>query len=153
MKAIFQKKKGFIIINKNILRFVLLLYLALPVFAQASILGQASDFNVFVFNDFNLTCSDSQGSVAVGGNATLQNFAVGSSRGVKGQLVGGGNLDATSGSVGNGNGTIYGGGTVNLTTVSPNSISAVPPGNVVDFSAAETCLQNASTAWSGLAAI
>lgn len=39
--------------------------------------GFANDYNVFVFGDMNLSNTDAEGRVAVGGNATLSNYGVG----------------------------------------------------------------------------
>ncbi len=39
--------------------------------------GLANDYNVFVFGDLNLSNTDAEGRVAVGGNATLSNYGVG----------------------------------------------------------------------------
>jgi choice-of-anchor A domain-containing protein len=56
-------------------------------------LGPAGDFNLFVFNDNTQSGSDSQGRVAVGGNALFGSFTVASSMGNStDNLIVGGNL-------------------------------------------------------------
>lgn len=56
-------------------------------------LGPAGDFNLFVFNDNTQNGSDSQGRVAVGGNALFGSFTVASSMGSStDNLIVGGNL-------------------------------------------------------------
>lgn len=50
--------------------------LMLSVPASAGILGTAGDYNSFIFNDFTGS-SDTEGRLAVGGNATLRNYSVG----------------------------------------------------------------------------
>jgi choice-of-anchor A domain-containing protein len=127
--------------------------LILPSFAMASSLGAVADYNVFVFDDFNLYNSDSQGSVAVGGNATIDHSGVGNSLGSSAQLVVGGDLTAkNTGSVGAGSGSVYVGGDADYDVhFSLGSISAIaPPDSVVNFTSAKNYLQNASTAWGGL---
>ena len=41
--------------------------------------GLANDYNVFVFGNISLSNTDAEGRVAVGGNATLNNYGVGAS--------------------------------------------------------------------------
>ena len=40
--------------------------------------GLANNYNVFVLGDMNLSNTDAEGRVAVGGNATLSNYGIGS---------------------------------------------------------------------------
>ncbi len=63
----------------NHLRTALLLCSTVAL-GHASTLGVAGDYNVFTFGDFSGS-SDSQGRVAVGGNATLTGFGIGSGLG------------------------------------------------------------------------
>ena len=37
----------------------------------------ANGYNVFLFGDINLSNTDAEGRVAVGGNATLSNYCIG----------------------------------------------------------------------------
>ncbi len=87
--------------------------------SHASNLGVAGDFNVFTFGDFSGS-SDSEGRVAVGGNATLSGFGIGNALGSNSNtypysLVVGGNLAYTNGQTDFGG--IAAGGTASLTNV------------------------------------
>lgn len=120
--------------------------------ASATNLGIANDYNLFVFeNLYAINGSDSEGNVAVGGNAYISSYSVGSAfTGSKARLVVDGNLTWNNGGkVGsNAQGDIYIGGNVNMP---PNVISygnLYRTQNVVDFAAAESYLNQASTAWS-----
>lgn len=85
--------------------------------ASAAFLGQASDYNVFIFGngDFMSEDTDTMGDLAAGGNISLTSYAV--AGGIAGdpaapvnpaRLVVGGQLTATGGGVGSDqNGTIY----------------------------------------------
>lgn len=68
-----------------------------PAAAQAEMAG---DFNLFVLKDMNVQGSDTEGRVAVGGNATLQSYSVGVPHGAPDavNLVVGGDFNAISGS-------------------------------------------------------
>jgi choice-of-anchor A domain-containing protein len=69
---------------------------ATPAEASYLNLGPAGDFNLFVFNDNTQSGSDSQGRVAVGGNALLGSFTVASSMGnTTDNLIVGGNFSNT----------------------------------------------------------
>jgi choice-of-anchor A domain-containing protein len=78
-------------------------------------LGVAGDFNTFIFNDFQGS-SDTEGKLAVGGNAVLEHYSVGDklSSGSSDVLVVGGDLTYTGGRVYNGDirvgGSLYGPG-------------------------------------------
>lgn len=114
--------------------------------ASAISLGSATGYNVFVFGDMNQT-SDSEGRVAVGGNAILTNFGtadrVASSNVPANQLVVGGNLVYTNGQVFGGS-AVYG-GTATLTNVGiPNG--QFIQGNPIDFAAAQQELTGLSSA-------
>lgn len=58
--------------------FTLLVFYNAHNFALASFinLGAASDYNVFIKNDFSASSSDVEGRVAAGGNVTLSNYSV-----------------------------------------------------------------------------
>ena len=55
-----------------------LLFAAVPAQADTISLGTAGDYNVFVFNQFTSSNSDTQGRIAAGGNVSLMNYGVGS---------------------------------------------------------------------------
>ncbi len=98
----------------------LLLFGSTVTCAQAALIGPAADYNVFVFGNFSSSNSDTEGNLAAGGNVNLQSYSVASTiSGSSARLVAGGNVTATNGGVGDGqNGTIYTGGSANLTNVS-----------------------------------
>lgn len=91
--------------------------LAVPALAQAAPvnLGVAGNFNVFALGNFTSMYSDTEGAVAVQGNATLTGYSVNlnNQAGYAGQsLVVGGNLSFNSGSIQHGN--AYAGGTASM---------------------------------------
>jgi choice-of-anchor A domain-containing protein len=91
------------------LTFVAMLAIAASVPAAAQTL---TPYDVFVFNDFTHTNSETNGRIAIGGNATLTNWRVGHmlANGFSDfSLVVGGNLTSTDGSVAQGK--TYVGGT------------------------------------------
>ncbi len=109
-------------------------------------LGPATGYNVFVFGDMIQPSSDTEGKVAVGGNANFSNYSIGNMLTTNGEdvLIVGGNLQFTSGAVYHGN-VVYG-GTTNL----PVSTVSITDGtlrldNPIDFNAAETYLRNLSS--------
>jgi choice-of-anchor A domain-containing protein len=103
----------------------LALFVATPAFA--SILGPANGYNAFVFGNANLS-SDSQGALAIGGNATLTSYSLADNAPVANtNLVVGGNLTATYGTI-NGNALVagnvdYNGPTVNGSITSGGNIN------------------------------
>jgi choice-of-anchor A domain-containing protein len=118
-------------------------FLSVSLLAQAGVIETASQYNVFVFNSFTLTNSDSEGSVAVGGNATISGSSIGA------DLVEGGNLNFSNGSV---KGSITTGGTASVSGagvgggVHQNS-SSLP----VNFASIQAGLTSDSQYWSTLA--
>jgi len=118
--------------------------LSLSIPAQAALIGPAQDFNVFVFDDLNVN-SDAHGRVAVGGDATLNNFGTATqlpAEGAGDTLVVGGDLNYNGGQVFVGEVVV--GGQANLTNVGPENLT-VRQGNPIDFDAAERFYQNYST--------
>ncbi|WP_427162513.1 choice-of-anchor A family protein [Aliinostoc sp. HNIBRCY26] len=120
--------------------------------AMAVNLGIAQDYNVFVFGNMNQS-SDSEGRVAVGGNATFTNFGIAdrltNSNGTDTRLVVGGNLTYNNGQIFGGNAVV--GGTVNTPVYfncSPNC--GVKSGQLIDFNAARQELTNLSGYLGGL---
>ncbi len=94
--------------------------LAVPASAQAVPvnLGVAGNFNVFALGNFNSMYSDTEGAVAVQGNATLTGYSVNlhNQAGYAGQsLVVGGNLSFSSGSIDHGN--AYVGGSASMSNL------------------------------------
>ena len=118
----------------------------------ASPLGAATTFNVFVLGNATQQNADTQGRLAVGGNATLTNYDVGLTLGnsVGAALVVGGNLTYTNGAVHDGDATY--GGTLAQTFV------AFPQGGVfrqatpLDFAAADSQLRTLSSYYASLPA-
>jgi choice-of-anchor A domain-containing protein len=117
----------------------------------ASGLGVASDYSAFILGNFNGQYSDIQGRLAVGGNATITGYSVGTgltdSDGTRDDVIVGGNIDYTNGQVFNGN-VVYGGTGHFEWFGIPNGTTR--QGTVIDFAKAKTDLQTMSTTWSGL---
>lgn len=110
--------------------------LSLPAFAEMA--GVASDYNVFLFEDWTQTGGDSEGKVAVGGNANLQNVGIAdrlnNSNGSQNHLVVDGNLTMNGGQVFGGNAVV--GGTASGVNFDCGSCSVVND-NAIDFTAAK----------------
>ena len=84
--------------------------------SQATLLGTAGDYNVFVFGDMNVKTSDSQGRIAAGGNINMNNYSIGLLAGPSEySMVSGGNINFTSGNVKNGG--IFSGGNAILSNL------------------------------------
>lgn len=129
-----------------------------PAQAASIDFGVAGAYNTFVLNNFSGT-SDTQGALAVGGNATLQHYSVGDqlpSSYSGNSLVVGGNLNYTDGRVYYGNVAV--GGAANLSSsvywgLVNNGQSYqqnLGAGLPIDFNAAGTYLQNLSTSLAAL---
>lgn len=112
--------------------------------ASASLFGGAGDYNAFLFGNLNAIGGDTEGRLAVGGNATMQYYSVGyhspDSKGTLDHLVVGGDLNA----IGNwqvfGGNTKYGGKLVGSpSTVAPNTISQ---GSPIAFGTVQTQMQD-----------
>ncbi|MFC3713123.1 choice-of-anchor A family protein [Sphingoaurantiacus capsulatus] len=97
----------------------LMLLAAAP--AVAGPLGVAGDYNAFVLGNTNMQYVDTHGKLAVGGNLQLNGVQIGSqlSQGSPTNLVVGGNLNVTSGSI-NGSTVVYGNVTANNPTFHGN---------------------------------
>ncbi|MGE5440271.1 MAG: SdrD B-like domain-containing protein [Bacteroidota bacterium] len=112
--------------------------------------GPAREYNVFVFENLTQPSADTQGKMAVGGDAYLANYSVGdllppNSGNV---LVVGGNLTFISGAINNGN-AVYG-GTTNLPQMAVSITGGtLIHGRPIDFAQAKTYLQNLSMTLSG----
>lgn len=139
------------------MRKVLVLALAVGSISLSAVPAQADplspfQFNVLVFGNMSQSGTDAEGRVAVGGNATLSNYAAAGltpGSNTRADLIVGGNLNFNSGSIGqNGGGRYYVGGTATL-----NSVGAAGPlgGNPpIDFSLLQTGVMNSSGFWSTL---
>ncbi len=117
-------------------------------------LYEAEGFNLFVLENLIQPSADTEGKVAVGGNASLNNYSVGDllqpSGGTVDVLIVGGHLEYGSGSVEAGN-IVYGQST-NL----PKPQVSIPDGTlrqdtVIDFEAAENNLKALAASLSGYA--
>ena len=143
-----MKTKNFLGLKQLVAPLSLTATIALSFCSQASAitLGYADGYNVFVFGNMTQT-SDSQGRVAVGGNAILTSFATADrlarSNVPANPLIVGGNLVYTNGQVFGGN-AVYG-GTATLTNVGIPDGQFIQ-GNPVDFAAAQQELTGLSSA-------
>jgi len=82
---------------------VLLAITYFPATTEASLLGDASGYNVFVFGDMNVHGSDTQGRIAAGGNFTASNYSIGlMANPAQYSLVSGGKIDYRIGAILNG---------------------------------------------------
>jgi choice-of-anchor A domain-containing protein len=141
--------------SKRVGVFVCAWFLAGSSIARASgDLGTATDFNVFVFNDVVELNSDSEGRMAVGGNAMLTNFGVGdkltNSAGSRDDLIVEGNLTYTNGQVFNGN--VAYGGTASISGLGVPNGTIRQESGVIDFAAAQAELENISLTYSAIPA-
>lgn len=116
-------------------------------------LGVAGDYNLFTLNSNatnTLYSSDSEGSAAIAGSATLSSYSVASKiSGSDAKFVVGGTLTMTDGQVGeNGSGSIYAdGATLTRVTATSKNVSQ----SDVDFGSAAAYLNSASSQWAKLA--
>ncbi len=123
-------------------------------------LSEVQDFNLVTWGNATLLNSDTEGRVAVGGNATFSSYSIGTHAAVAnpttGVLVVGGNLTAGHGSVSRG--SIYVGGNYSGPGYSLNtaagSVTASGLGNAVPFSfaAAKAAMEAKAQAYGAQAA-
>ena len=135
--------------RKSLLFLSILAGILVPIcsISQATLLGPADDYSIFVFGDVNVT-SDSQGRVAAGGNIYMSNYSVGLlASPAEYSIIGGGNVSFGPGTIYNGgmfangniqlsnfgvmgdvtaNGTISRSGGTITGTATPNSATAIP---------------------------
>ncbi len=116
-----------------------------------TVFSSASSYNVYVLGTMQESNVDSEGRVAVAGNATLTNYGVGSKfqaspSSAGNSLVVGGNLAYNGGEVHYGN-IVYG-GTLSGNFGVPNG--SITHGSPVDFTATNNYLLTASSYWSNL---
>lgn len=118
--------------------------------AGAVSLGIASDYNVFVLGDMTQKNTDSEGKVAVGGNANLENFYAGMSLPDSDSngdvLVVGKELSFTNGTV---KGDVVYGTTANVSNV---TLGSLEQGTPLDFDAAGKELSELAKSLSSLSA-
>ncbi len=111
-------------------------------------------FNAIIFQNFTSQSSDVEGTLAVGGNATLFNYSINQSNAPYNGygLVVGGNLAFTNGTVWN-NGQTYYGGTLNTWAVnySGGTVGA-PSSSPVDFGVLQSSANSISSNYAGMAA-
>jgi len=119
--------------------------------ARAQSLGAANDYNAFIFGNFTSSGSDTEGRLAVGGNADLSGYSVGTSldttRG--NTLVVGNNLTFTNGQVNKGN-AVYGSSATTSGFGIPDG--GLIQGNPVDFASAQSQLTQLSGSLAGMGA-
>jgi len=111
-------------------------------------------FNAVIFQNFTSQSSDVEGTLAVGGNATLFNYSINQSNvPYNGYgLVVGGNLAFTNGTVWN-NGQTYYGGTLNTWAVNyTGGTVGAPASSPVDFGALQSSANSISSNYAGMAA-
>lgn len=151
---------------KSVLRFATLAFLSLTALALNAApitlnLSEAQDYNLLVWGNATLLNSDTEGRVAVGGNASFSSYSVGThvpaGNPLGGNLVVGGNLTAGHGQVYNG--SIYVGGTYNgpgyALNSAPGSITSTGLGAVglpFDFADAQSALTAKSQTYGTAAA-
>ena len=119
--------------------------------ARAQSLGAANDYNAFIFGNFTSSGSDTEGRLAVGGNADLSGYSVGTSLDTTGgnTLVVGNNLTFTNGQVNKGN-AVYGSSATTSGFGIPDG--SLIQGNPVDFASAQSQLTQLSGSLAGMGA-
>ncbi len=136
-------------------------FCSVPALGIGLSLSEAGDFNLLTWGNATLLNSDTEGRVAVGGNATFSSYSIGNmaelASPADAAFVVGGNLTASHGSVAKGSihvGGSYSGPGYSLNTAA-GSVTAANLGksNVgFDFAAAQSALSARSLAYGGEAA-
>jgi choice-of-anchor A domain-containing protein len=149
------------------LRFHGLLALSLVLAANPSLasplleLGAAAAFNGIVLGDMTASNSDVEGRLAVGGNLTLNHYAIGmelsNSHGARDDLIVGGALNFSNGRVYNGNARSGGAANIDQTvgfySNDPNQPNgSYIAGNPLNFASLGAALKQQSLAWSLISA-
>lgn len=131
---------------------VLMTFLAPQSQAYILDLQDASPYNALVFSDMEASRSDTEGRLAVGGNLSLDNYAVGLKLNPADNrydtLTVGGELNFTDGHIYNGN--ARSGGQETMTSVGYTGGEYIS-GNPLDFAALEQQAQTTSADWSTFA--
>jgi choice-of-anchor A domain-containing protein len=122
--------------------------------AHAGLVGLGLDagLNLLAFGDMNVSSSDVEGRVAVGGNATISGYSINTKTGSAATYAGtgltvGGNLTFS-------NGTVWGGAAVGGSYTPNNSgnvIGGVQHSVALDFIAERARLQQLSSVWDAMA--
>jgi choice-of-anchor A domain-containing protein len=146
------------VLTRSVFGVIVLLSLSLvhPETAEANPFGIAGEYNVFVFGDIIQIGTDVEGRVAGGGNVTYgangpsEGFYIASNTPAGGaaELVAGGDVTLTNGTVG-GSGTVVYGGTASI--AGNVGYGLAMNGSVIDFAAEQSYLTNLSSFWGGLA--
>ncbi len=117
--------------------------------------GLANEYNVLVFDNMNLSNTDAEGRVAVGGNATLSNYGIGAGitplppSGTDPSFVVNGDINVSAGSNASGNTIINPtSNVISYTMGNPNG--SFITGTPIDFIEAKRYLTCASQFWSTL---
>lgn len=130
----------------SLVSFVSLLIVSVSAQAASVSLGTAGAFNTFIFNDF-AGSSDTEGRLAVGGNATLTHYSVGDKL-QPGQyedmLIVGGDLTVTGGRVYYGDIRVGGSATMPGYNVADGKLVENDADLPVDFAAEEAYLRSLS---------
>lgn len=123
-------------------------------FGSAAALADApTDYNLFVLHDMAVSSGDTEGRVAVGGNATLTSYSIGNSvSSATTNFVVGGNLNAGSGTA-KGSTIVAGTVTGSVGPANPFTTNLLPSGTAVpvDFTAAASYLTQRSLELSAFA--
>ncbi|SFM28480.1 choice-of-anchor A domain-containing protein, partial [Paenibacillus sp. 1_12] len=117
--------------------------------------GEANDFNIFLFGNQTQSNVDSEGRVAVGGNASYNNYGIGNTLPVsltRADLIVGGNMNIIGGTNFSGNSVISPTGTViQYTMTNNNGVPGQPlVGSPINFAGDQIYLTCASLAWAAL---
>lgn len=120
-------------------------YCADAALVPSSTSAGATNFNAYVFNDFNLNSGSIQGSVYAGGNVSMKNYSLGSVLPWDAiAIASGGDMTLTGGSV---NGLLSAGGKLTTSSMAPVKQSSTSPDlatNQVYFSDLSTLLSQTS---------
>ncbi len=109
-------------------------------------------FNAVIFQNFTSQSSDVEGTLAVGGNATLFNYSINQSNAAYNGygLVVGGNLTFTNGTVWNSSQTYYGGTLSGAAVNYTGGTITTPTAGPVDFGALQSSANSLSSNYAGL---
>ncbi|WP_422012364.1 choice-of-anchor A family protein [Roseateles sp.] len=134
------------------LALIATLFAAFSAHAGPITLGLDASMNLLAFGNMNVSSSDVEGRVAVGGNATISNYSINTKTGSSALYAGtgltvGGNLSFTSGSIWGG---VQVGGSY-APSQSGTVKGGVQSGTSVDFTAERARLAQLSQAWDAMA--
>ena len=109
-------------------------------------------FNALVFQNFTSQSSDVEGTLAVGGNATLFNYSINQSNAAYNGygLAVGGDLTFTNGTVASGGQTYYGGTLSGAAVNYTGGTVTTPTSGPVDFGALQTSANSISSNYAGM---